>query len=115
MEIRMNQKIKLAGAAVAGVVATLVAGGVAVASMDNGLGRMGHADANNDGQISRAEWMQAASARFDRFDANKDGKLVAGELPRKRGRGHHGPHDGGADRNHSAPPPAAVPAAPAAQ
>lgn len=114
----MNQKLKLAGAALAGILATVAAGGVAVASMDNGLGRVGRADANNDGQITRAEWVQAANARFDRLDANKDGKLVGDELPKHgpRGphRGHHGPHDGDAGWDHGAPPPGAPqPAAPA--
>jgi hypothetical protein len=112
----MNQKLKLVGAALAGIVATVAAGGIAMASMDNGLGRMGRADANNDGQISRAEWVQAATARFDKFDANKDGKLVAAELPRGHGRGHgHRGRHGGPDRDQDgAPPqPAPQPAAPA--
>ena len=78
----MNQKLKLAGAALAGIVATVAAGGIAMASMDHGLGRMGRADINNDGQITRAEWVQAATVRFDRLDANKDGKLVADEIGR---------------------------------
>ena len=116
----MNQKLKLAGAALAGIVATVAAGGIAVASMDNGLGRLGRADANSDGQITRAEWVQAANARFDRLDANKDGKLVGDELPKHgpRGphRGHHGPHDGGPGWDGAPPPPppgASQPAAPA--
>lgn len=112
----MNQKLKLAGAALAGIVATLAAGGIALASMDHGLGGMGRADVNKDGQITRAEWLQAATARFDRFDANKDGKLVGDELPKHRGghRGHRGSRDGGAGWD--GPPPAAAqqPVAPAA-
>lgn len=112
----MNQKLKFAGAALAGIVATLAAGGIAMASMDNGLGRMGRADANNDGQITRAEWVQAAAVRFDKFDANKDGKLVAAELPKKHGRGPHrghGPRNGGSDN--ASPTAAPQPAAPAIQ
>jgi hypothetical protein len=112
----MNQKLKLAGAALAGIVATVAAGGIAVASMDNGLGRMGRADSNNDGQITRAEWVQAATARFDKFDADKDGKLVAGELPKPGHggphRGRHGHHDGGPDWDRSGPPSTPQPAAP---
>jgi len=97
----MNQKLKLAGAALAGIVATVAAGGIAMASMDHGLGRMGRADINNDGQITRAEWVQAATVRFDRLDANKDGKLVADEMPRGHGygHGHRGRHGGGPDRD----------------
>ncbi|AQR72766.1 hypothetical protein [Sphingomonas sp. LM7] len=110
-------KLKLTAAALAAVaVATLAAGGIAMASMDNGLGRMGRADANNDGQISRAEWVQAATARFDRFDADKDGTLVAAELPKKHGRGrHHGPRDGNRDWAPGAAPQPAAPASPAPQ
>ena len=114
----MNQKLKLAGAALAGMVATLAAGGVALASMDQGLGRIGGADANKDGQITRAEWIAAANWRFDRLDADKDGKLVTSELPRRRGHGHHrGPHDRRTDGAWNdaapAPPAAAQPAVPA--
>lgn len=111
----MNPRLKLAGAALAGILATVAIGGVAIASMDKGLGRLGRADANNDGQITRAEWVQAANARFDRLDADKDGKLTAAELP-KHGRGHHrghrGPRDGGPDWDRGGPPPPS-PAAPA--
>jgi hypothetical protein len=115
---QMNQRLKIAGAALAGIVATVAAGGIAIASMDNGLGGFGRADANNDGQITRAEWVQAATARFDRFDANKDGKLIGDELP-KHGRGgpdghhgHRGPHGGGPDWDRGGPPPPPDAAAP---
>ena len=114
----MNQKLKLAGAALADIVATLAAGGIAMASTDHGLGRMGRADGNKDGQITRAEWLQAATARFDRFDTNKDGKLVADEMPRGHGRGHghRDRHGGGPDGDQAGPAsqqPATQPPAPA--
>lgn len=109
----MNQNLKLGAAALAGAVATLAAGGVAFAAMDHGMGPIGHADLNNDGQITRAEWLQKAGEGFDRLDANKDGKLVVGEVPPPPA--HHGHHhpgpgfddDGGPD---AAPAPAPAPA-----
>ncbi len=76
-------------------------------------GRMLHkmaemADTNHDKSISRAEFDAAAKARFDKADADHDGKLTAAErrtawgaMRKKhgwgggRGRGHgHGMHDG---------------------
>ncbi|MCK9541209.1 MAG: EF-hand domain-containing protein [Novosphingobium sp.] len=61
-----------------------------------GWGRMGHgrghggmgrgmmgggmsADANKDGAITQAEFLTAATARFDRLDTNKDGTVTADE------------------------------------
>lgn len=109
----MNPKIKLAGAALSGVIATLVAGGIAFAAI--GHSPMGHfrgADADKNGEITRAEWLKAASASFDEIDSNKDGKLVVGEIPPERhggpdgpgGPGRHGHHDFDDDRG--PPPPA---------
>jgi hypothetical protein len=78
----MNHKLQLVGATLAGVLVTVAAGGIAVASMGRGpMGPFAHADANGDGTITRAEWVAAANARFDQFDANKDGKLIVGEIP----------------------------------
>ena len=37
------------------------------------------ADANGDKAISQAEFVAGALARFDRMDANKDGKVTAEE------------------------------------
>lgn len=37
------------------------------------------ADANHDGRVSREEFRQAGSARFDSADANHDGRLTAEE------------------------------------
>lgn len=62
---------------------------------------MPRADTDNDGVITRAEFLAQASARFDRIDANKDGRIDQTERQamHKRGggrgdgmgrRGHHG-------------------------
>lgn len=51
------------------------------------------ADANGDGIVTRDEAIAQAAARFDRMDANHDGKLDQAELADRRyGRG---PRDGG--------------------
>jgi hypothetical protein len=56
-------------------------------------------DANGDGVLSRDEAMAQADARFDRLDANKDGKLTPDEMHPRR------PMDG-TEATASAPPPA---------
>lgn len=94
----MNVKWKFVGVAAVSVVATLVAGGVAMASMHKGIGPFGNADLNNDGMITQAEWTQAGTARFQQLDVNKDGKLAIGEVPRephgpRHGPGRHAPRD----------------------
>lgn len=109
----MDNRLKLAGAAGLGIVATLAAGGIALAAIGPGAGRFGAVDGNGDGRITRAEWVAAANARFVKLDANRDGALVASEMPRRHGRGHgrHGGHHG---REAQPPAPAApVPPAPA--
>ena len=120
----MNNKLKLGGAALAGVLVTLVAGGIAMASAGHGMGPIGNADLDNNGEITRAEWVQKATQGFDAMDNNKDGKLVVGEIPappRHHGGRHGGPHGGpggpGPDRDgpdawddQAPPPPAAAPA-----
>ncbi|CAN5347541.1 hypothetical protein BH09PSE4_BH09PSE4_18710 [soil metagenome] len=114
----MNQKLKYAAVALGSVVATLAAGGIALASIHHdGLGHFGNADANNDGKITRIEWLRAANTRFLALDANKDGALASTELPRpphpRHGPGHrHGPPDWGPDD--AAPDQAAPAPAPAA-
>lgn len=46
----------------------------------------GRPGADGNGTISRQAWLNAAGARFDRLDANKDGVLTPDELARgKRG------------------------------
>lgn len=42
-------------------------------------GMMGMADTDKDGSLSKAEFTAAALARFDKADANKDGKVTAEE------------------------------------
>ncbi|MDG2532501.1 hypothetical protein P6144_02485 [Sphingomonas sp. HITSZ_GF] len=103
----MNHKLQLVGATLAGVLVTVAAGGIAFASMGRGpMGPFARADANGDGTITRAEWVAAANARFDRFDTNKDGKLIVGEIPPAPPRGHgrhHGPRGFDAPEEDAAP------------
>ncbi len=48
---------------------------------------MARADANSDGAIDRSEFVAAATARFDRLDADRDGSVSAAERQAQRGRG----------------------------
>lgn len=88
----MDHKLQLVAATLSGVLVTVAAGGIAFASMARApAGPWARADANGDGVITRAEWIAAANARFDRLDVNKDGKLIVGELPSPpRHWRHHG-------------------------
>jgi hypothetical protein len=66
--------------------------GVAMAQPAPGGGMrdfIAQADANHDGNITRAEWDAARAARFTHQDANHDGQLSADERP------HWGPPPGG--------------------
>jgi hypothetical protein len=66
--------------------------GVAMAQPAPGGGMrdfIAQADANHDGNITRAEWDAARAARFTQQDANRDGQLSADERP------HWGPPPGG--------------------
>jgi Ca2+-binding EF-hand superfamily protein len=41
-----------------------------------------HADANHDGNITRAEYVAARAAKFDELDRNHDGFLTDADFPR---------------------------------
>lgn len=58
------------------------------AAVSQQMGGMGlrRADANRDGQISRAEFMNMPYRVFDRFDANNDDVLDASEIAALRAR-----------------------------
>ncbi len=48
------------------------------------------ADANHDGQITRAEYVAARAAKFDQLDRNHDGFLSEADFPRAaKGGGEH--------------------------
>lgn len=77
------------------------------------------ADANNDGNVTKAEFVAGALKHFDMADANKDGKLTPEERKAARAkmrehmgqmkgkmRGKHGDH-GGMDMPPPPPPPGA--------
>ncbi len=52
------------------------------------LERMGQADSNRDGSVSRPELLAFRSANFVRFDRNRDGSLSNDDVPSfLRGRG----------------------------
>jgi len=75
-----------AGTAVAATQADPVAGQPQCASLDT----------NGDGYVDRSEVAESPrlDARFDEFDANQDGRLSSGEMPRRgqRGAARHGRH-----------------------
>jgi hypothetical protein len=48
------------------------------------------ADANNDGAITRDEFLARPLAHFERLDGNDDGVISADERPQRRERGEHG-------------------------
>ena len=75
----------------------------------DGLERFGDADLNNDGQITRAEWLSASANGFAALDRSRDGKLVFSELP--LGPRHGGPHPRPHDDPERLTGPAPVPAA----
>lgn len=88
----MKHKILFATVALA-----LAAAGAAVAQQPATTeqpARHARLDANNDGAIDRAEAAAAPrlAERFDQLDADKDGRLTAGERPQRHGwrRGHRG-------------------------
>lgn len=69
-------------------------------------GPRGPRDADNDGFVSREEFVAPMSRMFDRLDTNHDGRLSPAELadgppPPPPGGPHHGPH--GAHGPHGGP------------
>jgi hypothetical protein len=85
---------------------TVAMSGVAIAQAGQGGG--GHfmemftaADANHDGNITRAEFDAARAARFAQMDANHDGTLQASEMPQRPGGGEHGGMHGDANSDGS--------------
>lgn len=68
-------------------------------------------DANGDGVLSRDEAMAQADARFDRMDANKDGKLTADEMRPRRPMGESGATPPPPPADGAAPPPPPPPGA----
>ncbi len=100
-------------ALVALAAALTAATGVAVAqdtgAQSTGAGPrspMMRADLNGDGVITRQEMMDEAGRRFDRLDANHDGKLDATELASMRGGRGYGRMGGDMP---PPPPPAGAP------
>ncbi|MBC7770585.1 MAG: hypothetical protein H7124_17525 [Phycisphaerales bacterium] len=49
--------------------------------------QLARADANNDGNITRDEFLARPIAHFDRLDANDDGVIAASERPQRTERG----------------------------
>ncbi|MFL0585802.1 hypothetical protein [uncultured Sphingomonas sp.] len=70
----------LAGTAISGAAIAQTAAPTAATQRGPGA-----ADTNRDGVVTRAEALAAADARFDRLDADKNGKLTAGEHRGRRG------------------------------
>jgi len=69
------------------------ASGAALAQEHGPGGMLAAADANHDGNITRAEFDAARGARFTQMDANHDGSLQATERPQWGG-GDHAPPAG---------------------
>lgn len=55
-----------------------------------GMGGMHGADANNDGNITRDEFLARPIQMFERLDANHDGVISAAEQPQRRERAEGG-------------------------
>jgi EF hand len=68
-------------------------------------------DTNNDGKISKDEYMAGCEQRFTRLDRNGDGYIEPDELP---GRMHRMPPPGAMPPPRAVPPPGAMPPAPGA-
>lgn len=55
-----------------------------------GMHMLTRADANNDGNITRDEFLAHPTQMFDRLDANHDGVIAADERPQRGERGERG-------------------------
>lgn len=109
-KVEMHTNIKLGIAALGGVAATLAVGAATHHFGRPPAGPFAMADANGDGEVTKAEWLQFSTARFEAFDRNKDGKLVIGEIPPRPREGHRGGPGGRGgpdwgDANEAPPPP----------
>ncbi len=72
--------------AAAALASTLLAGSAFAGQDQQHRDPFARADANNDGVVTRDEFLADVDARFAKLDANKDGKLSADERPRMGGR-----------------------------
>jgi hypothetical protein len=72
---------KILTAALVGV--TLLTGSAIAAPQDHSMrgDMLAKADANNDGTITKAEFLADVDARFTKHDVNKDGKISKEERP----------------------------------
>ena len=79
----------------AALAATVLGGGTAIALTQQDNGPEGwllrHGDTNNDGAISREEFMKKAAEHFAKLDTNKDGKISLAEFKAVREMHHRGP------------------------
>lgn len=59
-----------------------------------GMHRLASADANNDGNITREEFLARPNEMFQRLDANNDGVISTAERPQRAERGERGERRG---------------------
>jgi Ca2+-binding EF-hand superfamily protein len=71
--------LALAAALLAGAPAALAQ---AAPDMSNALERIMQADANNDGQVTKAEFLAYRAQQFSRLDRNGDGFITMDDVPR---------------------------------
>ncbi len=77
----MKRMGKTYTALILGVVASVAT--MPVAAKGHGMEAFKAADANGDGVVTKEEVLAKAKGHFDAFDANKDGFLELGELPKE--------------------------------
>ena len=51
-----------------------------IAKKEDKKSMLGKLDSNNDGVISKSEFIDSKKRKFDKIDSNNDGKLTKGEL-----------------------------------